>query len=398
MRRSYWTVVICGALTLTIATGLRQTFGLFLKPITLDLGVTREVFSFAVALQNLLWGVAGPFAGAIADKYGAARASIGGALLYALGLFAMSRAGSGGEIILGNILVGFGLSGSGFSVMLGAVGRAAPPERRSAALGVVAAGGSFGQFALVPYGQELLLRFGWEIALMIMAATALIMVPLAAGVSAPAATRTTSRQSISEALAEAFRHSGFWLLTIGFFVCGFQVVFVATHLPAFLADRAMPAWLGGWALALVGLFNIVGSYGCGVLGGRFRKKYVLSVLYLARSAVFILFLILPLSNTSVLLFSAALGLLWLGTVPLTSGLVAQIFGPAYMSMLYGIVFMSHQAGSFLGAWYGGYVFDVTGSYDLMWWICVALGVAAAALHWPIADQPVERPALAELRA
>jgi predicted MFS family arabinose efflux permease len=265
------------------------------------------------------------------------------------------------------------------------------------ALGIVAAGGSFGQFTMVPYGQAFLEGYGWEVALLVLAATALIMVPLSWGVAGQKS-EGGGPQSLRDALDEALRHRGFWLLTAGFFVCGFQVVFVGTHLPAFLADQAMPAWLGGWALALVGLFNIVGTYACGALGQRYRKKYVLAWLYIARSAAFIVFLAMPLSNASVLLFASVLGLLWLGTVPLTGGLVAQIFGPTYMSMLYGIVFFSHQIGSFLGAWLGGKLFDMTGSYDAMWLICVALGFAAAVLHWPIADRPVPRLSAAMARA
>ncbi len=390
MQRSYWTVLVCGSTILMLAMGLRQGFGLFLKPVTVDLEISREIFSLGIALQNLLWGAAGPFAGAIADKWGTGRAALGGALFYAVGLVVMALAGDGLDLIIGNILIGLGLAGAGFSVILGAVARATPPEKRSLALGIVSAGGSFGQFALVPYGQLVLEAYGWEIALFVLAASALAMVPLSAGIAQRGTARLSGAQSLSEALGEAFRHGGFWLLTTGFFVCGFQVVFVAVHLPAFLADHAMPAWLGGWALALVGLFNIVGSYACGALGQRYRKKHVLALLYIARSAVFVLFLVLPLSNASVLIFASALGLLWLGTVPLTSGLVAQIFGPTYMSMLYAIVFFSHQIGSFLGAWLGGRAYDLTGSYDAMWWFCIALGVVAALLHWPIADQPVER--------
>ncbi len=397
MRRSYWVVIVCGALILTLSTGLRQTLGLFLKPMTVDLAVSRELFSFGIALQNILWGAAGPFAGAIADKFGTGRAIVGGGLLYAAGLLAMGLAGGAFEIVLGSTLIGLGLAGVGFTVILGVVGRAAPPERRSMALGIVAAGGSFGQFSMVPYGQAFLQTYGWEVALFVLAATALIMVPLSWGVAGQKS-GGGGAQSLREALDEALRHRGFWLLTAGFFVCGFQVVFVGTHLPAFLADQAMPAWLGGWALALVGLFNIFGTYACGALGQSYRKQYVLAWLYIARSAAFIVFLVLPLSNASVLLFASVLGLLWLGTVPLTGGLVAQIFGPAYMSTLYGIVFFSHQIGSFLGAWLGGKLFDMTGSYDAMWLICVALGFVAAALHWPISDRPVPRLAAAMARA
>jgi predicted MFS family arabinose efflux permease len=398
IQRGFWLAAACGALILTLATGLRATFGLFLKPVSIDLGVSREFFGFGFALQNLLWGAASPFLGSIADKYGTGRVVVFGALCYAAGLVVMGYATSGEMIIIGNVLVGVALAGSGFSVVLGAIGRAAPPERRSMALGIITAGGSFGQFAVVPYAHILIEALDWRMALVSLAITALVMLPLIPPVTKvhsvqPAGVPQTLRQALSEAVV----HKGFWLLTAGFFVCGFQVVFVATHLPAFLADRGMPTWVGAWTLALVGLFNIVGSYGCGWLGGRYSKKNLLAAVYSLRSLVFILFMIMPLSEYSVLLFGALLGLLWLGTVPLTSGLVAYIFGPAYMSMLYGIVFFSHQVGSFLGAWLGGYFYDVFGSYDAMWWICVALGFTASLLHFPIAERPVPRLSAATAR-
>jgi predicted MFS family arabinose efflux permease len=398
VQRGFWLAVACGALILTLATGLRATFGLFLKPVSIDLGISREFFGFGFALQNLLWGAASPFLGSIADKYGTGRVVAFGTLCYAAGLAIMAYATSGDVFIIGNILVGVALAGSGFSVVLGAIGRAAPPEKRSMALGIITAGGSFGQFAVVPYAHLLIEAFDWRMALVGLALTSLVMLPLIPPVTKvrsvqPAGVPQTLRQALSEAMV----HKGFWLLTAGFFVCGFQVVFVATHLPAFLADRGMPTWVGAWTLALVGLFNIIGSYGCGWLGGRYSKKNLLALLYTLRALVFILFMVMPLSEASVLLFGALLGLLWLGTVPLTSGLVAYIFGPAYMSMLYGIVFLSHQVGSFLGAWLGGYFYDVFGSYDAMWWICVALGFAASLLHFPIAERPVPRLAAALAR-
>jgi predicted MFS family arabinose efflux permease len=398
VQRGFWLAVACGALILTLATGLRATFGLFLKPVSVDLGVSREFFGFGLALQNLLWGAASPFLGSIADKYGTGRVIAFGALCYVAGLAVMGYATSGELMIIGNVLIGVALAGSGFSVVLGAIGRAAPPEKRSVALGIITAGGSFGQFAVVPYAHILIEALDWRMALIGLALTALIMLPLI-----PAVTKVHSvqpagvPQTLRQALSEAMVHKGFWLLTVGFFVCGFQVVFVATHLPAFLADRGMPTWVGAWTLALVGLFNIIGSYSCGWLGGRYSKKNLLALLYTLRSLVFILFMVMPLSEYSVLLFGALLGLLWLGTVPLTSGLVAYIFGPAYMSMLYGIVFFSHQVGSFLGAWLGGYFYDVFGSYDAMWWICVALGFAASLLHFPIAEHPVPRLSAAPAR-
>jgi predicted MFS family arabinose efflux permease len=391
MKRSFLTVLICAAILLTISVGIRQGLGLFLKPISLDLGVGREVFAFAMALQNLLWGAAAPFAGGIADKYGTGRTLAVSALFYAGGLYVMAISTGGGELFLGSILLGLGLSGLGFSVALGAVGRAAPPEKRSMALGICTAGGSFGQFAMVPYGEYFLSSLGWSPALMVLAATSLIMVPLSAGLAGQQASAADQgKQSLMAALKEAAGHRGFQLLTAGFFVCGFQVVFVGVHLPAYLADRGIESWVAAWCLALVGLFNIIGSYSAGVLGGKFRKKYVLALIYLGRSLVFLVFILMPLTGTSALVFASALGLLWLSTIPLTSGLIAQVFGPTYMSMLYGVVFFSHQVGSFLGAWLGGYFFDVFGSYDAMWVICIGLGFFAAAMHYPIADQPLGR--------
>ncbi len=391
MTRRLWLAIICGGITLSLAVGLRQSFGLFLGPISVDLGFGREVFAFGMAMQNLIWGLATPFAGAIADRFGSGRVAAAGGVLYAAGLMVMSASGDGTDIMVASLLVGLGLGGVGFSVILGAVARAAPPERRSWALGVVSAFGSLGQFMVVPFAQAMLSALGWSGALLLLAALSLTMVGLAAGVAAPASDSTgVSRQTLKAALAEASRHRGFWLLTAGFFVCGFHVVFVATHLPAYLADQALPTWLGAASLSLVGFFNVIGTYVCGLLGGRYPKKTVLSLLYLTRSLVFLVFIMVPLSEISVLVFAAALGLLWLGTVPLTSGLVAHFFGPAHMSMLYGIVFVSHQVGSFFGAWLGGYAFDLTGSYDSMWWLSVALGLVSALLHWPIVERPVAR--------
>jgi predicted MFS family arabinose efflux permease len=394
MKRSLWIVLISAATLLTISVGIRQGLGLFLKPISLELGVGREVFAFAMALQNLLWGLGAPFAGGIADKYGTGRTLAVSALFYASGLYAIAISTGGGGLVLGSSLLGLGLSGLGFSVALGAVSRAAPPEKRSMALGICAAGGSFGQFAMVPYGEYFLSSLGWSSALMVLAATSLLMVPLSAGVAGQQASADAqSKQSLMAALKEAAGHRGFQLLTAGFFVCGFQVVFVAVHLPAYLADRGIESWVGAWCLALVGLFNIIGSYAAGVLGGRFRKKYLLALIYLGRSLVFLVFVLMPLTNASALIFASALGLLWLSTIPLTSGLIAQVFGATYMSMLYGVVFVSHQIGSFFGAWLGGYVFDAFGSYDAMWGLSIALGFIAAALHYPIADRPMARLAI-----
>ena len=394
-RSSYLTILICSALVLTVMNGVSRTLGLFLKPMTIDLGIGRELFAFGLAISNLIWGAAGPFAGAIADKFGTSRAVMVGGLLYAGGFWALSNAQDGTLILVGNAMQGFAMAGAGFSIILGAVGRAAPPEKRSLALGIVAAGGSFGQFACMPYAQVLLELFGWREALFVIGVSTLTVVPLAYGLRGLAAPQMAqSQQTLGAALKEAMGHSGFWLITIGFFVCGFQVVFVGVHLPAYVADKGLPTWVGAWSLALVGLFNIVGTYTAGVLGQLRRKKYLLAGIYIGRSLVFIVFLLTPISEASVMIFASALGLFWLSTVPLTSGLVAQIFGTTYMSTLYGIVFFSHQIGSFMGAWLGGKVYDMYGSYDVVWGLCVTTGFIAAALHWPLRDAPQPRLAAA----
>ncbi len=394
-----WIAILCGGSMLAVVVGLRQSLCLFLTPISADLGLGRETFALSIGLMNLVWGLGAPFSGALADRYGAGRVGALGGLLYTGGLLAMTLGGQGGQLLAGGVLLGLGLSGAGFSVVLGAVGRAAPPERLSAALGLASVGGSIGQFLAMPYTYLLISAFGWSLSLLILAATAALTVPLARGIADTAAAPDTApdappdapaSQSLGEAVREACRHRGFRLLTDGFFVCGFHIDFVAVHLPAYLGDKGLPTWLAATALTLIGLCNVIGTLGCGLLGQRYPKKSVLSLLYLLRALVFLVFLSVPLSEASVLAFGAAMGFLWLGTVPLTSGLVAQIFGPAYMSMLFGMVFLSHQVGGFGGAWLAGFVYDLTGSYDLMWWLSAALGLASAGLHWPIDERPVVR--------
>jgi len=397
MGRNAVIALACGATILTIAMGVRQTFGLFLSPMSIDLGTGRETFALAMAVQNLLWGAAQPFAGAAADKLGALRVLVAGTVAYAGGLVLMA-AGTGafGLHVGGGVLVGLAMSCTSFAVVLGAIGRAVAPEKRSMALGVASAGGSFGQFIMAPIGQGLISAQGWAGALTTMAVIALAMAPLALVLASrssasAAAQAPAAEQSLGEALTEARGHSGYVYLTLGFFVCGFQVVFIGVHFPAYLTDVGFSAGLGASALALIGFFNIIGSWGCGVLGGRYSKKYLLSALYVLRSLAIVVFLVAPKTEITVLAFSAAIGLLWLGTVPLTSGLVAQIFGVRYMSTLFGIVFFSHQVGSFLGVWLGGWAFDATGSYDSIWIASIILGLIAAALHLPIAERPL-RPA------
>ncbi len=388
--------VVCGGVIVWLSVGTRQSFGLFLQPITSDLGWGRELFAFALALQNLMWGLAQPFAGMVADRYGSGRVLVIGAAVYIAGLVLMSQTAAAWHFHLGaGFLIGLALSATSFAVVLSAVGRLVAPERRGLAFGIVTAIGSFGQFAMVPTGQAFLAAYGWSTAFLLLGACAMAMVPLATALTGrqPDAQGVQS-QGLREALVEAGRHGGFRYLTLGFFVCGFQVTFIAVHLPASLADSGIATSVAAWALSLVGLFNVVGSLGFGILGDRFSKKYLLSLLYFARAVAIAVFLWMPFSAVSVLIFASIMGLLWLGTVPLTSGLVAQIFGARHMGTLFGIVFFSHQLGSFLGVWLGGFLYDATGSYAPVWWTAVVLGLVAALLHWPIDDRPAARLAVA----
>jgi len=386
-------VLICGGMILSLSMGIRHGFGLFLQPMSMDLGWGRETFAFALAVQNLLWGAAQPVTGMLADKYGAGRVLLAGTVLYVAGLAFMALSQTGFHLSLSaGLLIGLGLSGTTFSVVLGVVGRAFPGHKRSMALGVAAAAGSFGQFAMLPIEQGLISGVGWFDALLIIAALAALMAPLASALveRRPTSGDSVARQSAIAAVREAFNHKGFLLLTLGFFVCGFQVIFIAVHFPAFLVDKGLSPQTGMLALALIGFFNIIGTYTAGYLGGRFSKKYLLSALYLSRSVVIVIFLALPITPLSVYMFSAVIGLLWLATVPLTNGLVAQIFGVQYLSMLGGFVFFSHQIGSFLGVWLGGFMFDRTGSYHLVWLIAIGLGIVAAIANLPIDERKIER--------
>ena len=413
-QRSFWIPVICGAVILTIGIGARQSFGIFQKPIAADLDVGRELWSFSNALALLLMGVFAPFAGNLADRFGTARTVGAGGALYVTGMLMIAMAGEGVMLTVGNALAGIGMAAAGFGPILGAIGRQTPVEWRSSALGIATAGGSFGQFAIVPFASILQNRLdNWHSTMFVLAAVSVMMVPLAVGLrenrAAPSKAAGARRpQSSKDALQEAFRTQGFWLLTIGFFVCGFHVTFIGLHLPSYISDNSVglsffgrpisAIELGGWAIGLVGLFNIVGSLLWGWLGGHHLRKDMLALLYALRALAFVLFLALPLSWISVLLFAASLGFLWLGTVPLTSGLVGYMFGPVHMSMVWGIVFFSHQFGSFLGGWGAGRLYDIQGNYDLIWWICVGLGVFAALIHWFIREQPVERLTLVAVRS
>ncbi|WP_010485139.1 MFS transporter [Pseudomonas sp. S9] len=389
-RKSGW-IILGASLILALSLGIRHGFGLFLPPMSADFGWGREVFAFAIALQNLIWGLTQPFTGAIADRFGAQRTVIIGGVLYALGLGLMGFADSLWSLSLSaGLLIGMGLSATSFSVILGVVGRAVAVEDRSMAMGIASAAGSFGQFAMLPGTLGLISWLGWSSALLALGLLVALIVPLAKMIKDVPFPAQAGDQSLLEALREASSHSGFWLLALGFFVCGFQVVFIGVHLPAYLVDQHLPALVGTTVLALVGLFNIFGTYTAGWLGTSRSKPRLLSTLYLARAVVIGLFIWAPLTVWSAYAFGIAMGLLWLSTVPLTNGTIATMFGVRNLSMLGGIVFLFHQLGAFLGGWMGGYLYDRTGNYDLVWYISIGLSLIAAALNWPVREQPVAR--------
>jgi MFS family permease len=386
-------ILLCGGAIVMLSFGIRHSFGIFLRPMTLDLQWTRATFAFAIALQNLVWGFSQPVLGAIADRFGPGRVLAAGGLAYALGLALMSQAGTGLELALSaGLLVGLGLGGT-YAVVFGVVGRSVPVEKRSIALGILTALASFGQFAMLPFSQNLISGVGWSWALLILAANACLILPLAVPLSGganAAAAPMFAKQTVSAALAEVRSHRGFWLVWLGFFVCGFQVVFVATHLPSYLLDKGMSIETGMMALALIGLANIPGAYFAGYLGGRYSKKFLLSGIYIARALIIAAFITLPVTQWSVYAFAVAVGLIWFGTVPLVNGLVAQIFGVQYFSMLIGLVFVGHQIGSFLGGWLGGLSYQLTGSYQAVWVLAIGLSVIAAVLNALADDQEIAR--------
>jgi MFS family permease len=392
-RHAITVVVVCGCLIALINFGVRATFGLFTGPISSANGWGRDVFALALAVQNLLWGAAQPFAGALADRFGPARVLAGGGIVYALGVALMPASAT--PLLLNltaGVLVGLGLAGASFIVVISALGTLLPLERRSWAAGIATAAGSLGQFIFAPLGQAFIAGFGWSTALLLLAAFALLIpllaIPLGGGRGRHVGASTPEPHlSPVEALRQAFGHGSYRLLVAGFFVCGFHVAFITVHLPPYLGDIGVGTGWAAIAIALIGLFNIIGSYGAGVLGGKYSKRWLLCLIYLARAAVIALFVLLPPTPTTVLAFSAAMGLLWLSTVPPTAGLVALMFGVRYLGMLFGVVFFSHQVGAFLGVWLGGVLFERTGSYDVVWWLAVALSLLAALVNYPIDERP-----------
>ncbi len=386
-------LIISACLLLLLSFGYRSSFGLFVQPITQAHGWGRETISMALAIQNLFWGIIAVFAGGLADRYGNFRVIAAGALFYAGGMFLISEAESQWSLYCSaGIIVGAGIAGTSFGIILPALARAAGESRRQMALGMGTAAGSLGQFALVPTTQQLMDNFGWMTTLNILAASALCMILLAIPLSPYSGDQDTSvrqNQNIGEALQEALTQPSFILLVCGFFVCGFHVTFITTHMPAFLIDNGFTPQLGAWSIAIIGLCNVAGSFLSGIVSSRISKRFLLVIIYLARSITIAVFLLLPMTVFSVLIFSAVMGFLWLATVPPTSGLVAVMFGTRYMSLLYGIVFLGHQIGGFTGVWLGGWLYDHKGSYDIVWWLGVALGIIAAITHWPIKEQPVK---------
>ncbi|MBP5986550.1 MAG: MFS transporter [Azonexus sp.] len=388
-------ILTVGCIILTLSMGVRHTAGLFLQPMTLDHGWSRETFSFAIAIQNLVWGLASPFAGALADRHGAGRTIAASAALYVIGLILMAQANTPLAFDLSaGVLIGFGLSGTTFAVIMGVVGRHTTPEKRSLALGIASAGGSFGQFAVLPVGQMLISTYGWQSALVLLAAGVGLIAPLAYAMADGHKPAAGAGQSVVEALREAGGERSFHYLFWSYFVCGFQTAFIMLHLPSYLVDGGLSANVGMTAVALIGLFNIFGSFIFGWGGGRSSKKNLLVLIYALRAVAIFIFMLVPLSTVASWIFAAVIGLLWLGTVPLTNGLVAQIFGLRYMSMLTGVIFLGHQLGSFLGAWLGGRIFDETGSYLIAWGLAIGLSVLAAWCSWPIDEKPLVRQGVA----
>ncbi|WP_099729775.1 MULTISPECIES: MFS transporter [unclassified Acidovorax] len=391
---SMFQVLACGAAIVTLSMGTRHGFGLWLLPITQEMGWTRQSFALAIAIQNLSWGVIGIFAGMAADRFGAFRVLLGGAALYALGLAGMALSPTPMLFALtAGVLIGAAQAGTTYAVIYGVLGRQIAPEKRSWAMGVAAAAGSFGQFLMVPVEGWLIAGLGWQQALLVLSMAVLLIVPLAFGLREPGfkgAAPVKREQTIAQALGEAFRYPSFNLLMAGYFVCGFQVVFIGVHMPSYLKDHGLSPQVASYALALIGLFNVFGTYIAGTLGQRMPKRHILAFIYFARAVAISIFLLVPLSPLSVYVFSAVMGALWLSTVPPTNATIAQIFGVQHLSMLGGFVFFSHQIGSFLGVWLGGYLYDATGSYDIVWYIAIGLGIFAGLVNLPVKESPIAR--------
>ncbi|WP_029006913.1 MFS transporter [Azospirillum halopraeferens] len=389
--RALGAIVVCGCLISLIGFGVRSSYGLFNAPLSEANGWGRDVFALALAFQNILWGLGQPFAGALADRYGPARVLAGGGLLYGLGV--ALTAYSDAPVLLhltAGVLVGLGLAGASFTIVIAGFGRHLPPERRSWAAGIATAAGSLGQFLFAPMGQAFIAAYGWQTALVLLGAFFLLVpflaIPLRGGGGHAAGGGAHADLSMRQALGQAFGHRSYQLLVAGFFVCGFHLAFITVHLPPYLTDVGISPTLAAWALAVIGLANVVGSYSSGILGGRMSKRTMLCFIYFARAVAIALFILLPVTPASVLAFAAAMGLLWLSTVPPTSGLVALMFGTRHLGMLFGMVFLSHQVGAFLGVWLGGILYEAVGNYDLVWWMSVALGIFSAIVHWPIAER------------
>lgn len=390
-------IMLSGAALVSITLGIRQVFGLFLIPISIEMNSGVQIFSLAIAIQNLVWGASSPVFGAVADKYGAWRVAAFGLLVFAAGLLSMAMVVNEAGILLGQILIGIGIGSAGISIAVGAVARAAPPAKRSLAMGLVTSFGSFGQFALVPVTQIFMTEHGWQFALVMLSALSASMIAVTLGLRSPAGRASPPVEgtvlTTGAALRQATSSRDYILLTVGFFVCGLQLVFITTHLPTYLRDAGLSAEIAGWSLSLIGLFNIVGAFICGWLGGVMSKKKALASVYLLRGLVIVAFITVPPNPFMALFFGAAMGLLWLGTIPLTSGLIVTFFGPRHLSMLYGLVFFSHQIGSFVGAWLGGLWYDVFGNYEAMWWLNAAAGLFAFIVNWSIREpQPDAIPA------
>jgi MFS family permease len=388
-------IMICGCAIALLSFGPRSSLGFFIQPMSREFTWGRDAFGLARALKNFLWVLGPPIAGAIADRFGVLRVMVAGAVLYAGGLLLMRYAATPSSLDLGaGVMIGFGLSGCSFNLVLSAFSKLLPPEKRGIALGAGTAAGSFGQFLFAPFGVAMIDNFGWQAALTVYAILMLLIVPLSLAIATPPAISANvpaaDQQSFKTALAEAFGHRSYVLLVLGFFTCGFQLAFITVHLPAYLSDRGISAQTGGWVVAAIGLFNIMGSLGVGWLQNRFPKRYILSIIYFARAATIVAFISFPISSFSAIMFGAVTGLTWLSTVPPTSALVALMFGTRWFATLYGFAFVSHQVGGFLGVWLGGVVFEQFGSYTPIWWLAVVFGLLSALINLPIVEQPVVR--------